>query len=174
MGRRACRPWPTCPTGESPRGDGGRRASPALVFDTRVSLRVRYAYFDDEGTAHRMSQARFDRVHDREFREPVPELAGRRVRFLVLFVWFEDRVPVEVTQMDAWIITFDSDGRRDLAVADRQLQAAVETVDETILARSDPAVIAAAGRFKTAGYRWKPTTAQVEAAITVHRLRGDR
>ena len=111
-----------------------------------------------------MSQARYERILDREVREAVPELAGRRVRFLTLFVWFEDRVPVEVSRADGMLLTFDA--------ADRQLQAAVELMNDSIVGRSETGVISAAGRFKTAGYRWTPTRDEVEAAIAVHGLRG--
>lgn len=138
-----------------------------------MPLRARYVYFDDDGNAHRMSQARYERILDREAGEAVPELAGRRVRFLTLFVWFEDRVPVEVSRADGTLLTFDAEGRRDLAVADRQLQAAVELMNDSIVGRSEAGVISAAGRFKTAGFRWTPTQDEVEAAIAVHRLRDD-
>lgn len=79
---------------------------------------------------------------------------------------------MEVSRVDAMILTFDFSGRRDLAVADRQLQAAVETLGDAFGARSQPGVISAVGRFKTAGYRWTPTRDEVEAAIAVHQLRG--
>lgn len=91
-----------------------------IVHSQRVRLRIELiealarplerttyatANFDDSGTAHSICQARFERILDRELREPFPELAGHRVRFLTLFVWFEDRVPIEVSRVDATLTT---------------------------------------------------------------------
>jgi hypothetical protein len=45
-----------------------------------VPIRLRHVYFDDDGTIHPLSQARYDRVFAPHTREAVPELAGRRVR----------------------------------------------------------------------------------------------
>ena len=41
-----------------------------------MSLRPRYAYLDDDGTIHTVSQARYARVMDPHQREPIPELTG--------------------------------------------------------------------------------------------------
>lgn len=51
-------------------------------------------------------------------REASPELAGRRVRFLTLLIWFEDGIPLEVSQTEASLVTLDDEGRRDQAEAD--------------------------------------------------------
>jgi len=137
-----------------------------------VSLRLRHVYFDDDGTARPLSQARFERVFGLHMREPIPELAGRRVRFLTLFVWFEDGIPIEVSQTDASLVTFDDEGRRDLTEANRERHAAVGLLDQSDQP-STTGVVSAAARFQTAGFRWTPTRAEIEAAIAVHGLRND-
>jgi hypothetical protein len=79
-------------------------------------------------------------------------------------------VPIEVSQTDASLVTFDDEGRRDQAEAARERHAAVGLLDQSDQP-STTGVIPAAARFQTAGFRWKPTRAELEAAIAVHRLR---
>lgn len=136
-----------------------------------MPIRIRHVFFDEDGTAHPMSQARFDRVFDPNTREAVPELAGHRVRFLTLYVWFEHGVPLEVSRTEGSLVTFDDEGRRDLADADRERRAAVGLLDQSHRP-STSGVISAAARFESAGFRWTLTRAELEAAISVHRLRG--
>jgi hypothetical protein len=136
-----------------------------------VSIRLRHVYFDDDGTIHLMSQARYDRIFAPHTREAVPERANRRVRFLTLYVWLEDSVPLEVSRAEGSLVTFDDDGRRDLADAERERRAAVGLLDQSHRP-STSGVISAAARFESAGFRGKPTRAELEAAISVHRLRG--
>lgn len=138
----------------------------------RVSIRLRHAYFDDAGKAHPLSQARFDRVMDAHIREPIPELAGKRVRFITLYVQFEDGLAIELVRVEASLVVFDDKGR-DEADADRQLHAAASLLDDTIGLSTTSTVVPAAGSFQASGFRWKPTSEQVEAVIAAHRLRGD-
>ncbi len=102
-----------------------------LVFEYTVPLHLRHVYFDDHGAAHPLSQARFTRVFDLDTREAISELAGRRVRFLTLFVWFEDDLPLEVSQTEASVVTFDDDGRRDQAKANRERRSAARLLDQS-------------------------------------------
>lgn len=136
-------------------------------------IRLRHVYFDEDGTARPMSQARYDRVFGPHTREAVPELAGRRVRFLTLYVWFEDGVPIEVSRVEGSFITFDDEGRRDQADADLERRAAVGLLDSIGGSPEQPGVISAAARFQSAGFRWRPSQANIKAAIAVHRLRHD-
>jgi len=138
-----------------------------------VSIRLRHAYLDDTGEIHPLSQARFDRVMDAHIREPIPELAGKRVRFITLYVQFEDGLAVELVRVEASLVVFDDKGCRDEADADRQLHAAASLLDDTIGLSTTSTVVPAAGRFQASGFRWKPTSEQVEAVIAAHRLRGD-
>jgi len=119
-----------------------------------------------------MSQARFERILDLQTREPIPELAGRRARFLTLYVRFEDGAPVEVSRVEPWRVAFDDEGRLDRAEAQREHQAAINLLSESIINGTQPGVVSAAARFQTAGFRWKPTRAELEAALAVYRLRG--
>jgi hypothetical protein len=95
----------------------------------------------------------------------------RRVRFLTLYVWFDHGVPVEVSRVEPSLVAFDDDGRRDRAEADREHQAAINLLDEAVFGPAEPEVIPAAARFQTAGFRWKPTRADLDAALAVHGLR---
>lgn len=137
-----------------------------------MPIRLRHVYFDDDGTIHPMSQARFDRIFDPHTREAIPKLANRRVRFLTLYVWFEDGLPLEVSRAEGSLVTFDHQGRRDVADADRERRAAVGLLDQSHRP-STSGVISAAARFESAGFRWNPARADIEAAIVVHRLRRD-
>ena len=134
-----------------------------------MPVRPRHVYFDDDGAAHPLSQARFGRVFDLHAREPIPELAGRRVRFLTLFVWFEDGIPIEVSQTEASLVAFDDEGRRDLAEANRERHSTAGLLDQSDQPSSS-GVISAEARFQTAGFRWRPTRADIEAAIAIHGL----
>ncbi len=138
-----------------------------------MSIRLRHAYFDDVGAVHTLSQARFERVMDRHNREPIPELAGKRVRFITLSVLFEDGVAIEVARVDPSLVAFDDDGRRDEDDANRQLHAAVELLDDVVGRSDSSTVVPAAARFQVAGFRWKPTPEQIEAVIEAHHLRNE-
>jgi len=131
-----------------------------------VSIRLRHAYFDDAGAAHTLSQARFERVMDRHTREPIPELAGKRVRFITLSVLFEDGVALEVGRVDSSLVVFDDNGRRDEADADRQLHAAVELLDDVVGRSDSSTVVPAAARFQVAGFRWKARSPQRKPTAT--------
>lgn len=99
-----------------------------------------------------------------------------RVRFLTLYVWFEDGVPVEVSRVEPSLVAFDDEGRLDRAEAERELHAAVGLVDQAVFGTAEVGVVPAAARFQTARFRWKPTQAELEAALAaalaVLRLRG--
>ena len=103
-------------------------------------------------------------------REPLPELADRRVRFLTLYVEFADGSPIEVLSVEARMITFDAEGRRDQDDTRRALQAAVGLFDTAFGSSKPTTVVPAAARFQSAGFRWKPTSAEVDAVIAAHRL----
>lgn len=112
-----------------------------------MAIRPRYAYFDEDGNARAMSQARYERVMDLHTREPFAELAGRRVRFLTLYVWIEDGVPVEVSRVEPSLVAFDDEGRLDRAEAERQLHAAVNLVEQAVFGTAEVGVVPAAARF---------------------------
>ncbi len=135
-----------------------------------MSIRLRHVYFDEDGTARPISQARLGRVLSPDTREPLPELAGRRVRFLTLYVLFDEDVAIEVSRAEPSLIAFDDEGRRDQAEASRERHAAVQLLDDTAHS-TEPGLITAGARFQTAGFRWKPTPADLDAAIAIHRLR---
>lgn len=81
-------------------------------YATFVSVRPRHAYFDEAGAVHKLSQARYERVMNLEVREAIPELAGCRVRFLTLYVRFEDDMAIEIVNASASYVAFDEKGRR--------------------------------------------------------------
>lgn len=138
-----------------------------------VATRLRHVYFGEDGTARPMSQARFDRVFNSHTREAIPELAGHRIRFLTLYVWFEDGIPIEISRAEGSLITFDDEGCRDQDDADLERRAAVGLLDSIGGAPEQPSVIPAAARFQSAGFRWQPSKADIETAIAIHRLRHD-
>ena len=76
--------------------------------------------------------------------------------------------------MESSLVAFDDEGRLDRAEAERQLHAAVNLVEQAVFGTTELGVVPAAARFQTAGFRWKPTQAELEAALAVHRLRGSR
>lgn len=63
--------------------------------------------------------------------EAPPELAGRCARFLALAVWFEDEVPIEASQVEGSLITFDDDGHRELVKASGERRTAAGLLDQS-------------------------------------------
>lgn len=135
-----------------------------------MSLRARHAYFDEDGNIHTFSQARYERVMDAHTHEAIPELAGRRVRVLSLYVRFEGRVPIEIVNIDASLVAFDDEGRRDQTEAERERRAAVGLLGGPSRSPDPSNVVSAATRFESAGFHWRPTREQIEAVIAAHRL----
>ncbi|MCX4239434.1 hypothetical protein [Paraliomyxa miuraensis] len=66
-------------------------------------------------------------------------------------------------------MTFNDEGRRDEDDADLELRAAVGGLGLSHQPSSSGLVLAAA-HFLSAGFRWKPTWTDIEAALAVHRL----
>lgn len=67
--------------------------------------------------------------------------------------------------------TFGDEGRGDRADADLERRAAAGLLDSIGGSPEQPDVIPAAARCQSAGFRWRPFQADIEAALAVHRLR---
>ena len=145
-----------------------------------MSIRIRHVYFEDDGTAHKLTQARYKRIMDTAVRESVPTFAGRRVRFMELCVLFEGRQPQQVTHVACSWVAFDNEGRVDEAENERVVQVASAHISQALFGDllrlddqpRDPNVVEASTRFEVEHFRWKPTAAQVKAALEVHGIGG--
>lgn len=78
-----------------------------------MGVRVRPLILSDDGVIERISAARLERLLDRHDTECLEHCAGRRVRFAIAYVNFQDRVPVDILRIDYVVLTFDSAGRLD-------------------------------------------------------------
>jgi len=78
-----------------------------------MGIRVRPLILSDDGVIERISAARLERLLDRHDTERLEHCAGRRVRCAIAYVDFQDRVPVDILQIDYFVLTFDSDGQLD-------------------------------------------------------------
>lgn len=96
-----------------------------------MPTRLRRVFFGDGSAIHPMSQARFASSLPTRAKRSLNSVAGRRVRFLLLFVWFEDGVPIEVSRVEGSPVTLDDEGHRDLtdASAEQPSASSIRAID---------------------------------------------
>lgn len=139
--------------------------------DHKESVRIRCAYFDEAGKAHKISSAQLSRLCDRDNEEVMPKLAGQRGKFVTLWVAFEGKVATAVRRVDGMVIDFAADGKVDREKFATMDSIAMEYVWEGRDRPDGENVIPSAARFAYRQYQWKPTREDVQAALVVHGIR---
>jgi hypothetical protein len=122
----------------------------------------------DDGSLKRFPLARFERLYHHHPDERLPEYAGKRVRYALAIVDLVHRKPVEILGIQYHFLTFDSEGKIDVAELQKQMRLGLEmmpfgTTEHKSLKVVDAEHIFLQKRYKDT-YVWKPTPA-IEKAI---------
>jgi hypothetical protein len=129
-----------------------------------MAVGARFFVITSDDTFERWSQARFNRVWDRD--EAVPAFAGRRLRYALVFVDTDAGRAVGVQAVQWGVLTMDASGKHELASA---LSAAAGVMGASSSSYPTP-IVDARRKFYERRARWKPT-AKVRAAILDAALR---
>jgi hypothetical protein len=134
-----------------------------------MSSGVRVFFIDNNDQLHRIPQARFDRLVLRgDSSERFPEFAGQRVRYALVFVELESRVPVAIKYVDYSILPLDEEGKMDSTEEARVRRLGVDMLSSYLSETKDKSVIDASHRFYKKQhdheFRWQPSQ-EVERAI---------
>lgn len=76
-----------------------------------ISLRIFFINEDD--SIQHFALARYERLHERDSKERLPEYAGKRVRYALVVLDLVDREPIEILRIQYSFLDFDSEGRID-------------------------------------------------------------
>ncbi len=117
----------------------------------RISSRI--FFVNDDDSLRRISKARFDRLLQCEPEERFPQCAGKRVRCALVVLDMEGRKPVSVVRRDCSILTFDSDGRLDVAERERTLRLAYESAAHFPIEQQSDEIIDARHHFAKRRYK---------------------
>jgi hypothetical protein len=133
-----------------------------------MSTGIRLFFLDDEDRIHRISVSKFDRFYlHKDEKENFPEFAGQRVRYALVLVKLEGRKPVGVKYIDYAVISFNSEGKLNEEVDERNSRLAADIMSIYWPNKENKDVIDASGRFAQKQYqhefRWTPTPEIKEA-----------
>jgi hypothetical protein len=100
--------------------------------------------------------------------EALPEYAGKRLRYALIFLELLDRKPVEVLQIQYAYIFFDAKGRIDRNEFMKQARLTLEIIESFTLPQTRAQIIFAGHRFARKRlqdqYQWNPNS-ELESAI---------
>jgi hypothetical protein len=129
--------------------------------DNDVGTGLRIFTVDDDDYLHRVSQAKFKQIHDIDSNERYPEYAGKRVRFALVLLDTEDRIPKDIQSIDCIRLAFDKDGRLDKSEYYKMMKLAMDSISPLILDGKQNNVVKAEYKFarirSRREYGWEPS-----------------
>jgi hypothetical protein len=128
---------------------------------------VRAFIVEDDDSVRTLPIGLFNRLWRRDRDASIPDLAGRRVRCVLVFTSVEQRQTTGVRFFEYHFLNFDQTGRLDEATQAEEMRAAVQMVDfhlGSITQSSNPTSVRHAAhvfarRAYDYQYKWKPTQA---------------
>ena len=114
-----------------------------------MGIGVRFFVVRGDGTFHKWSYNRFERVFDGQ--EPVPEFAGQRLRYAMVFVDPNRRRPMGISHAEWRVLRIEDSGRHNPQAA---LRAAVDAFAPPPLPQS---IVDARNRFSRRASSWTPS-----------------
>ncbi len=131
-----------------------------------ISLRI--FLVNDDDSIQRLALARYERLHERDPKERLPQFAGERIRYALVVVDLVDREPVEILLIQYSYLFFDSEGRIDPAYGEGEARLAFEALPPLPIERGPSPIINAQHKFAKkrfeSQYKWTPTQG-IDAAI---------
>ena len=74
---------------------------------------IRVFLVHEHDSIERFSVARFERLRDEDSEGRLPQYAGKKIRYVIVFLETKDRKPVDILHIDHSYLLFDSEGRLD-------------------------------------------------------------
>jgi len=132
-----------------------------LVMGQR-KISVRNFLLDDRDRIYSLPLSKSTAMMRDPEAHPYPQFAGKRVRGTEVFVASTGGVPVGITRMIHFILTFDEHGVLNKELHMQQEMAKYNLYLNGAIPAEDPNVLDAKNRFLTSGGQWKPTPALEE------------
>ena len=134
-----------------------------------MGLGQRFFIVKDDDSLERLSVAKFERLRRRDPEEPLPQYAGKRIRYALVVLEVEQRKPVAINRIQYNFIFFDSEGRIDASEREKAARLALEMLPPLPPVEPQPEqVIVARHKFAKRRYddhyKWTPTP-EIEEAI---------
>ena len=121
-------------------------------------ISVRNFLLDDEDHIYRLPLSKsVAMMRDREA-HPYPQFAGKRVRGTEVFVVSSGGLPIRITRMIYFVLTFDEHGVLNKELHMQQEMAKYNLYLDAAIPAEDSSVLDAKNRFLTSGGQWKPTS----------------
>jgi len=127
--------------------------------DASMGFSDRIFLLDVDDTLYRVPAARFDRMLRAPADHRVHQFAGMRVRMAACTVELVDGEPAAVVQAAYSMLSFDADGRLDVAALKQHQAARVDLLLGSVIGRPERKgkTVEAASRFLAQGAAWKPS-----------------
>jgi hypothetical protein len=144
----------------------------AHLWGADMGMGIRVFVVEDNDQVKRLPLGLFNSLINREPTARIPAYAGRRMRYVLVFLDVADRRPVDVRRVDCNYLQFDDAGRLDEDAERAEMGAAVQAIDFGMQPARTKSVVQARHLFARRAYeyqyKWKPTEAvlkQVQRAI---------
>lgn len=134
-----------------------------------MGLGSRIFIVNDDGSLHRLSMAKFERLFQQDLKERMVRYAGRRVKYAHVVVELENRKPVKVVMSQFSYLPFDTEGRIDQASMEKEARLGMEIVEPIDSGPLPENVVDARHHFArkrfSDRYLWQPDPDIIEAII---------
>lgn len=133
-----------------------------------MGMSLRVFIVNDDDSLQRIALAKYERLLACDPRGRLPQYAGKRMRYALVFVDLENRQPVEILRIQYSYLYFDAEGLIKADHIEKETKLALETLPSLLPKASGEPVIDARQKFAKRRfdhlYHWAPTP-EIEAAI---------
>ena len=131
-----------------------------------ISLRI--FMVNDDDSLQRIAVAKYERLIARDPRGRLPQYAGKRMRYALVFIDLENRQPVEILRIQYSYLYFDSEGLIEADQIEKETKLAYEAMSSLLPDEHGKTFIDARQQFAKRRfdhlYNWEPTP-EIEMAI---------
>ena len=122
----------------------------------------------DDDCLKRLPLRRYERMLKADPKESLPEYAGKRLRYALVFLELVDRKPARIDQIQYSYLSFDAEGKIDQSEFEKQARLVMEVIGPLDSKQNQGRIIFAGHRFAKKRFhnlfRWTPNP-ELEAAI---------
>jgi hypothetical protein len=136
-----------------------------------MGISLRLFIVNDDDSLQRIAVAKYERLLDRDPKGRLPQYAGKRMRYALVFVDLKNRRPVEIFRIQYSYLYFDSEGLIEADQIETETKLAYEAyeaIPSLLPNEHSKPVIDARQKFAKRKfdhlYQWAPTP-DIEAAI---------
>lgn len=133
-----------------------------------MGISLRLFIVNDDDSLQRIAVAKYERLLDRDPKGRLPQYAGKRMRYALVFVHLEKRQPVEILRIQCSYLYFDSEGLIEADQIEKETKLAYEAIPSLLPNEHSKPVIDVRQKFAKRKfdhlYQWAPTP-EIEASI---------